>query len=132
MKELVEKDLPFHRYDVQTEKAIKEFKKAGFEDKVRLLETSGEAYTDYYTLGDTADYFYGKLVPSTGYLTVWDIQPYHDGLLLRVPSREDPTKVADFEDQPKTFEMFKEALRWNIIMGESPAGSAHHRSFLVR
>ncbi|MBQ2172251.1 MAG: nucleoside kinase [Bacteroidales bacterium] len=125
MKELVEKDLPFHRYDVQTEKAIKEFKKAGFEDKVRLLETSGEAYTDYYTLGDTADYFYGKLVPSTGYLTVWDIQPYHDGLLLRVPSREDPTHVADFVDQPKTFEMFKEALRWNIIMGLSTVGDVN-------
>ena len=125
MRELVEKDLPFHRYDVQTEKAIKEFKKAGFEDKVRLLETSGEAYTDYYTLGDTADYFYGKLVPSTGYLTVWDIQPYHDGLLLRVPSREDPTRVADFEDQPKTFEMFKEALRWNIIMGLSTVGDVN-------
>ena len=125
MKELVEKDLPFHRYDVQTEKAIKEFKKAGFEDKVRLLETSGEAYTDYYTLGDTADYFYGKLVPSTGYLTVWDIQPYHDGLLLRVPSREDPTQVADFVDQPKTFEMFKEALRWNIIMGLSTVGDVN-------
>ena len=125
MKELVEKDLPFHRYDVQTEKAIKEFKKAGFEDKVRLLETSGEAYTDYYTLGDTADYFYGKLVPSTGYLTVWDIQPYHDGLLLRVPSREDPAQVADFVDQPKTFEMFKEALRWNIIMGLSTVGDVN-------
>ena len=125
MRELVEKDLPFHRYDVQTEKAIKEFRKAGFEDKVRLLETSGEAYTDYYTLGDTADYFYGKLVPSTGYLTVWDIQPYHDGLLLRVPSREDPTRVADFEDQPKTFEMFKEALRWNIIMGLSTVGDVN-------
>ena len=65
MKELVAKDLPFHRYDVQTERAIREFRKAGFEDKVRLLETSGEAYTDYYTLGETADYFYGKLVPST-------------------------------------------------------------------
>ena len=59
MKELVTKDMPFHRYDVQTERAIKEFRKAGFEDKVRLLETSGEAYTDYYTLGETTDYYYG-------------------------------------------------------------------------
>ncbi len=125
MRELVEKDLPFHRYDVQTEKAIKEFRKACFEDKVRLLETSGEAYTDYYTLGDTADYFYGKLVPSTGYLTVWGIQPYHDGLLLRVPSRENPSELASFEDQPKTFEMFKEALRWNIIMGLSTVGDVN-------
>ena len=125
MKELVEKDLPFHRYDVQTERAIKEFRKAGFEDKVRLLETSGEAYTDYYTLGDTADYFYGKLVPSTGYLTIWGIMPFHDGLLLRLPDRENPSRLADFVDQPKTFEMFKEALRWNIIMGLSTVGDVN-------
>ena len=125
MQELVEKDMPFHRYDVQTDRAIKEFHKAGFEDKVRLLQTSGEAYTDYYTLGDTSDYYYGKLVPSTGYLTIWGLLPYHDGLLLQAPSREDPTHVAPFVDQPKTFEMFKENLRWNIIMGLSTVGDVN-------
>ena len=125
MQELVAKDMPFHRYDVQTDRAIKEFQKAGFEDKVRLLQTSGEAYTDYYTLGDTSDYYYGKLVPSTGYLTVWGLLPYHDGLLLQAPSREDPTHVAPFVDQPKTFEMFKENLRWNIIMGLSTVGDVN-------
>ena len=125
MKELVQKDMPFHRYDVQTDRAIKEFRKAGFEDKVRLLQTSGEAYTDYYTLGDTSDYYYGKLVPSTGYLTVWGLLPFHDGLLLQRPSREDPSQVAPFIDQPKTFEMFKENLRWNIIMGLSTVGDVN-------
>lgn len=125
MRELVEKDLPFHRYDVQTDKAIKEFRKAGFTDKVRLLETSGEAYTDYYTLGETSDYYYGKLVPSTGYLQVWDLMLYHDGILLRLPKRSDPSKVADFVDQPKTYEMFNEALRWNIIMGLSTVGDVN-------
>lgn len=125
MWELVEKDMPFHRYDVQTERAIREFRKAGFDDKVRLLETSGEAYTDYYTLGETSDYYYGKLVPSTGYLKVWGIMLYHDGLLLRVPSREDPSRLEPFEDQPKTFEMFKEALRWNIIMGLNTVGDVN-------
>ena len=125
MNELVERDLPFHRYDVQTERAIKEFRKAGYDDKVKLLETSGEAYTDYYTLGDTADYYYGKLVPSTGYLKVWGIMPYHDGILLRVPSREDPSKLFPFEDQPRTFEMFKENLRWNIIMRLSTVGDVN-------
>ena len=125
MRELVAKDLPFHRYDVQTEKAIKEFHKAGFEDKVRLLQTSGEAYTDYYTLGETSDYYYGKLVPSTGYLQVWDLMLYHDGILLRLPKRSDPSKVADFVDQPKTYEMFNEALQWNIIMGLSTVGDVN-------
>ena len=125
MKELVEKDIPFHRYDVQTDRAIKEFRKQGYMDKVRLLETSGEAYTDYYTLGDTADYYYGKLVPSTGYLTVWGLLPCQDGILLQVPSREDPTQVAAYIDQPKTFEMFKENLRWNIIMGLNTVGDVN-------
>ncbi|MBQ7273370.1 MAG: nucleoside kinase [Bacteroidales bacterium] len=125
MKELVEKDMPFHRYDVQTDKAIKEFRKSGYMDKVKLLETSGEAYTDYYTLGDTTDYYYGKLVPSTGYLTVWDIKPYKDGLVLLGPSKQDPTKVADFIDQPKTYEIFQEALRWNIIMGLNTVGDVN-------
>ncbi len=125
MKALVEKDMPFHRYDVQTDRAIREFRKAGFKDKVTLLETSGEAYTDYYTLGETADYFYGKLVPSTGYLKVWGIMPFHDGLLLLVPDRRNPSAVAPYIDQPKTFEMFKEALRWNIIMGLSTVGDVN-------
>ena len=61
-------------------------------DKVRLLETSGSLYTYYYTLGDTIDYYYGNLLPSTGYLKLFDIVKYYDGLLLRIPSRE--TKYA--------------------------------------
>lgn len=125
MQELVEKDMPFHRYDVQTEKAIKEFRKSGYMDKVKLLETSGEAYTDYYTLGDTTDYYYGKLVPSTGYLTVWDIKEYRDGIVLLGPSKHDPSKVADYIDQPKTYEIFQEALRWNIIMGLNTVGDVN-------
>jgi uridine kinase len=94
-------------------------------DKVLLLETSGEAYTDYYTLGDTTDYYYGKLVPSTGYLKVWDIMPYEDGLVLLGPSRENPLEVVTFIDQPKTYDMFKEALRWNLIMGLNTVGDVN-------
>ena len=125
MHELVEKDMPFHRYDVQTEKAIKEFRRSGYQDKVRLLESSGEAYTDYYTLGETADYYYGKLVPSTGYLKVWELIPYYDGILLRVPDKHDPSRLAPFVDQPKTFDMFKENLRWNIIMRLNTVGDVN-------
>ena len=125
MKELVDQDKPFHRYDVQTDRAIKEFRKAGYDDKVRLLESSGEAYTDYYTLDDTADYYYGKLVPSTGYLKVWGLMPYYDGLLLRIPSKDNPNELAPFVDQPKTYEMFKENLRWNIIMGLNTVGDVN-------
>ena len=125
MKEIVASDMPFHRYDVQTDRAIREFRKRGYDDKVRLLESGGEPYTDYYTLGDTADYYYGKLVPSTGYLTVWGIQRYEDGMLLRVPDQSDPSRLAPSVAQPKTYSMFNEALRWNIIMGLSTVGDVN-------
>ena len=125
MREIVAKNIPFHRYDAPTEKTIEMFRKKGREDKVKLLETSGEVYMDYYTLGDTPDYYYGRLVPSAGYLTVWDVRPYYDGLLLQVPDRHDPSRIAPFVEQPKTFSMFKEALRWNIIMDLSTVGDVN-------
>ena len=120
MKSIVERDLNFHRYEVQTDEAIKIFK--GSEDKVRLLRTSGQVYMDYYTLGRTADYYYGRLVPSTGYLKVWDLQLFHEGMLLRGPDKHSPDKVAPYVAQPKTFGMFKENLRWNQIMGLRTVG----------
>ena len=126
MREIVEKDMPFHRYDAQTEKVMKIFSKIGAEEKVRLLETSGQVYMDYYTLGDTPDYYYGRLVPSAGYIKIWDIQSYYSGLLLRIPDYHSPDRLAPFVDQPKTFSMFAENLKWNIIMGLSTVGDVNH------
>ena len=125
MQEIVGKNIPFHRYDVHTEKAIREFSKNGYDDKVKLLESSGEIYTDYYTLGDTPDYYYGKLVPSTGYLTTWDVQIYYDGLLLRIPDRNNPEQLKPFVEQPKTYAMFDEMLRWNKIMNLNTVGDVN-------
>ena len=106
MQEIIDIDIPFHRTEGTTEETIRVFTERGFTDKVKLLETSGQIYSDYYTLGDTADYYYGPLVPSAGYLKVWDLERYEDGLLLRVPDWNNPLKLAEKVDQPKTFEMF--------------------------
>ena len=97
----------------------------GQEDKVKLMETSGKAYTDYYTLEDTADYYYGRLVPSTGYLNIWDIEAYRDGILMRIPDRDHPDRLAEMQDQPKTFEILSESLKWNDIMGLSTVGDVN-------
>jgi len=125
MREIVDKDMPFHRYEVQTEEAVRIFKERGLDDKVKLIETSGQVYMDYYTLGDTADYYYGRLVPSAGYLQVWDVCLYHGGLLLQAPDRHNPEQVAPLVDQPKTLEVFSENLRWNIIMGLNTVGDVN-------
>ena len=125
MQELVEENIQFHRRDVPTEEVIKIFAKKGSDDKVKLFETSEEVYNEYYTLGDFVDYYYGRLVPSTGFLKVWALERYHDGMLLRLPDRHDPHNLAPFVDQPRTFSVFTENLRWNIIMGLSNVGDVN-------
>ena len=125
IKEIVDMDMPFRRHEATTEEAVRVFAERGFSDKVKLLETSGQIYSDYYTLGDTVDYYYGPLVPSAGYLKVWDVEYYQGGLLLRVPDRHDPTKLAPKIDMPRTFDMFAEKVRWDIIMRLSNAGDVN-------
>ena len=125
MREIVGLDMPFRRNEATNEEAIRVFSERGFTDKVKLLETSGQIYSDYYTLGDTADYYYGPLVPSAGYLKVFGLEPYHDGMLLRVPDWNDPNRLAEKVDMPKTYEMFAEKTRWDIIMRLSNAGDVN-------
>ncbi len=125
MQEIIALDMPFRRTEATNEEAIRVFAERGFQDKVKLLETSGQIYSDYYTLGDTVDYYYGPLVPSAGYLTVWGLERYEDGLLLRVPDWNNPSVLAEKMPQPKTFEMFAEKTRWDIIMRLSNAGDVN-------
>ncbi len=125
MQEIISLDMPFRRTEATNEEAIRVFAERGFTDKVKLLETCGQVYSDYYTLGDTVDYYYGPLVPSAGYLQVWGLERYEQGLLLRVPDWNDPTKLAEKVPQPKTFEMFAEKTHWDIIMRLSNAGDVN-------
>ena len=91
-------------------------------DKVKLLDTSGELYSYYYTLEDTIDYYYGSLLPSSGYIRNFDIVKYDDGLLLRVPKRQHPQQLEEVVRQEKMLEVFKEHRRWNQILGVGTVG----------
>ena len=122
MKELIAADLPFERIECHTEKAVDLFRSQGMEDKVKLLQTSGQLYTFYYRLEDCIDYYYGSLVPSTGYIRQFDIVKYYDGLLLRIPDRQHPEKLEEVVKQEKMLEVFQEYHRWNQILGISTVG----------
>ena len=126
MQEIVDADTAFHRRELPIDDAIRLFKDRGMDDKVKLIETSGQVYMDYYLLGDTVDYYYGRLVPSAGYLRVWAVQPFQGGILLRVPDRHHPEQLAPYIEQPKTFSMFKESRRWNEYMSLSTVGDVNH------
>ncbi|MCM1176289.1 MAG: nucleoside kinase [Bacteroidales bacterium] len=125
MQQIVKAGMPFRRHEVQVSEAIDKFRKLGMNDKVKLLETCGEVYICYYTLGETADYYYDALVPGSGYLKVWELTPYRGGMLLRVPNRHSPHELAPFMEQPKTFDVFSEAVGWNRIMGLDNVGDVN-------
>lgn len=126
MLQLVEANLPFRRYEVPTEEAIELFTKLGYKDKVRLLETVNDIYVKYYTLDGTPDYYYNTLLSSTGDLKVWDLSLYKNGLLLRLPDRHNPNSLAPFIEQPKTFDVMSENLKWNRIMGLDNVGDVNY------
>ena len=125
MQEIIAQNMPFRRTEATTEEAVRVFSERGFSDKVKLIETSGQIYTDYYMLGDTVDYYYGPLVPSAGYLKVWGLERLYDGLMLRVPDKNNPLQLSERVDMPRTFEMFAEKVRWDIIMRLSNAGDVN-------
>ena len=122
MKEIIAEDLPFERFEKHTTEVVELFRQKGMMDKVRLLETSGNLYSYYYTLGDTLDYYYGSLLPSTGYIHLFDLVKYYDGLLLQVPNREHPDKLEEVLKQEKMLEVLKEHRRWNQILGIGTVG----------
>ena len=122
MQEIIAADIPFHRTECHTTEAVRIFSERGMNDKVKLLETSGSLYTYYYTLDDTVDYYYGNLLPSTGFIYLFDLVKYYDGLLLRIPNKQNPLVLDEMVKQEKMLDIFKEHLRWNHIMGLSNVG----------
>ncbi len=122
MQEIVAENIPFQRVECHTSEAVRIFRERGMMDKVKLLETSGSLYTYYYKLGDTIDYYYGNLLPGTGFIGLFDLVKYYDGLLLRIPNKKNPTHLEEVVKQEKMLDVFKEQLRWNHIMGLSTVG----------
>lgn len=122
MKEIIAEDIPFRRKECRTEEAVKLFNKKGMYDKAKLLKTTGQLYTFYYMLGETVDYYYGSLLPSTGSIKLFDIVKYYEGILLRIPNRENPDVLEDIVKQEKMMDVFREHQMWQEIMGVSTVG----------
>ncbi|PID95656.1 MAG: AAA family ATPase [Bacteroidetes bacterium] len=116
MRSIIVADLPFNHEEILTEKAIDIFEKEGHFSKIDLLKTRGNVYTSVYSLDEDVDYFYGKLVPSTGFLENFDIIPYYKGILLRLPQINNPNELRPFIEQPKLLRVLSESRRWGKII----------------
>ena len=122
MRTIIERDIHFKRVECHTTEAIEIFSKIGRTDKVRQLETYGSLYASYYMLNDYIDYYYGGLLPSTGYINLFEIEKFCDGVLLRIPDRDKPMSLEDKVPQDKLQDRFTERLRWHQIMGVETVG----------
>lgn len=122
MQEIVDARMPIRRYMVPTEDAIALFEEKGDVEKVKLLRTSGSLYTTYYTIGEYVDFYYGTLLTNTSQLYLFGLEKYYDGMLLRIPSLQNPDELGEVTRQDKMFEIFKEHHHWQDIIGIRTVG----------
>ena len=122
MQEIVNAHLSIQRFETTTEEAIDMFSKLGDEQKAKLLKSSGTLYTVYYVLDDYKDYYYGSMLTNTSQLYLFGLEPYFDGVLLRIPSVQDPSQLGALIRQDKMFEVFKEHHRWQSLLGIKTVG----------
>lgn len=117
MEEYVELDLPFIKKKLPKDIASSIFRENGYQAKAILAEESKQYFISTYYLDGYADTYYGPLLDSTGYLSLFDVIPYSNGFCLQAPSTSEPWKVADYKYQDKLNEIFKEHSEWNDILG---------------
>ena len=123
MSELVEQDIPIEKYKMPIEEALSMFKKAGWVDKVRVLKYRKSEFLNIYEIDGMKDYFYGYMLPSTGYLKWFKLKFYLPGIILKYPNRSNPTSVKKYYEQSKLSRIFRESDRWAHILGIPDVGA---------
>ncbi|MDP2888457.1 MAG: nucleoside kinase [Bacteroidota bacterium] len=116
MLQLVELDIPFLKVGLPSAEAVEICRKQNLVFKARLIEQQGDLFSYLYFLGILANYFYGYMVPSTGYLKVFDLVPYYEGLLLRIPNPAKFSEVQPYTKLDKLFGVFQEHKDWAEIL----------------
>jgi uridine kinase len=116
MQLLVDQDIPFRKIGLPNEEAVEICRKQNLLFKAKLFQQQGNLFSYLYFMGEQANYFYGDQVPSTGYINVFDLVPYYDGLLLRIPRPEKFTEVQSYTKHDKLFGVFQEHKDWAEIL----------------
>ncbi len=119
MMEIVDQDEKFVGQIMGIEDAGKEFERYKMQSKLDLLRYRTKDYVKMYNLGWLKDYFYGYMVPSTGYIRQFDLVFYKPGVILRHPVEWHPEGVPPFNEQKKLFGIHDEAEKWGSILDVS-------------
>lgn len=127
VNDMIKSDFPIEYLQEETSEVIKIFKEKKRQDVVDILETKDDIYSGYYKMGWHVDFYYGALAISAGYINIFDLVPYFDGFLLRIPDRKNPVKLEKILPQNKMMEVFHEYLQWNKIMCLSTVGDLNKK-----
>jgi uridine kinase len=122
MKSIISSDIPFIKRGMLTTEAVALLEQQGLKDKALLFSQHGRLYSELYFLNDLANYFYGNLLPSTGYLSNFGLIPYYDGILLQIPKPKNLDKLHKVTERKKLFGIFQEQKEWAEIMRISTIG----------
>lgn len=117
MDELIARDIPFERMEFPTQEALKIYAEHGLTEKADIFKYRKLLYTSIYKLDDKINYYYGSLVPSTKYLTTYDLEVYESGILLKIPTRYKPDILGTTTPLPKLFSVYQEYKNWAVSLG---------------
>lgn len=123
MQELSEKDIPISKRSVNTDEAIALFRRHGMYDKEKLFAYRRVSKVNIYSLNEFEDYYYGYMVPSTGYLKYFELYLYDEGLVIQMPAKKDPKSLRPFRPAHKLFQVLKEAATWGDMQGIETVGA---------
>lgn len=122
MREMAEQNLPIRKRSVHTDEAVELFRKHGMKDKERLFCYRRVSKVNIYSINEFEDYFYGYMVPSTGYLKYFKLHLYDEGFVVQMPEMAEPRVVPEFEPKQKLFQVLKESTRGGDMMGIETVG----------
>ncbi len=122
MKELVQAKLPLIKRAYPLAEAMELFKDKGMKDKEKLFRYRRSSYVNVYEIDGYYDYYYGYMLPNTGYVSTFDLMEYEGGMMLLLPTRKDPMKVEAFEPRKKLFQTLKSASEWGTKVGIDTVG----------
>jgi uridine kinase len=127
MRELAEAGLPIEKGSLHLDEAIARFHRHGMYDKERLFHYRRVSRVNVYRIDGFEDYYYGYMVPDAGYIRWFDLVPYHDGLLLMLPTQKNPEQVGEIPKREKLFRTLQESTRWGETLRVSTVGALNDR-----
>lgn len=115
MQQIIKEDRKIYEEEKRTKEVIQMFNSRS-DGETTIFETLGNPYCRYFRMGDYIDYYTNALMPSSGYINIFDLEPYFDGMLLRIPNRTNPVVLEDSIPQEKMFGIFSEYRTWNQLL----------------